>query len=129
MPYLETSRSLFSLTGCRDSKPSSLLSYPRPTLNCYYVGRFLCRYRDTVQRRLVIDRSPSIIRVTSLTLSFVVGIMLCLSYCIGYIIDYLGRRKTIIINAFVFFAGALTLALAPSYALLVSNCRVSVGVT
>ena len=39
---------------------------------------------------------------------------------IGYIIDYFGRRKTIIINAFVFFAGALMLAFAPSYALLVS---------
>ncbi|XP_028406379.1 solute carrier family 2, facilitated glucose transporter member 10-like [Dendronephthya gigantea] len=44
----------------------------------------------------------------------------------GYIIDFFGRRRTIIINAFVFFTGALILAFAPTYSLLIVG-RLIVG--
>ena len=65
---------------------------------------------------LLSNKTNSIFIVISFRYSFFV--------IIGYIIDYFGRRRTIIINAFVFFAGALILACAPSYALLVSLFKI-----
>ena len=39
---------------------------------------------------------------------------------LGFIVDYVGRRMAIIINSVLFLVGAIILALAPSFAVLVS---------
>ena len=42
-------------------------------------------------------------------------------YFLGFIIDYIGRRVSIIINAVVFTIGAIILSLSPNFAALVSR--------
>ena len=41
-------------------------------------------------------------------------------FFLGFIVDYVGRRMAIIINSVLFLVGAIILALAPSFAVLVS---------
>ena len=57
-------------------------------------------------------------------LYFALYIIQCKSLLIfvflGFIVDYFGRRMAIIINSVLFLVGAIILALAPSFAVLVS---------
>ena len=40
---------------------------------------------------------------------------------VGFIVDFIGRRLAIVINSVVFLVGAIMLALAPSFAVLVCS--------
>ena len=49
----------------------------------------------------------------------------CTTFILGFIIDYMGRRVTIIINAMLFILGAIVLAVSPNFTTLVRKCSLN----